>query len=169
MLALLPATAFAKQPTVADLDAASRAGGNRKELAMRLGDAIFQNEWPVQIFRISADSIGSHVVVGLGLYGVKFHHPITQSEFAAEVSTLVKKAFDTLPDAEEVDVWTVVPINVGKGVIVTGDLAKPTTRTVFSVAVTRKNVPALSVPSLFAPSKAYWDEEWTRTAFKKAG
>jgi hypothetical protein len=169
LLALLPAVAFAKQPTVADLDAASRAGGNRKELAMHLGGTLFKSQWPVQIFRVSADSIGTHIVLGLGLYGVKFHHPITQAEFAAEVAALVKQSFEAVPDAEEVDVWTVVPINVGKGVIVSGDLAKPTTRTVFSLTVTRKGAPALSAPSLFARSNAYWDEEWAHTAFKKAG
>ena len=169
LLALLPATAFAKQPTVADLDAASRAAGNRKDLAMQLGDALFKTQWPAQIFRVSVDSVGSHIVVGLGLYGVKFHHAITQQEFTAEVAALVKQSFEALPNAEEVDIWTVVPINVGKGVIVSGDLAKPTTRTVFSIAVTRKNAPSLSAPALFARSNVYWDEEWAHTAFKKAG
>ena len=136
---------------------------------MRLGDTLFKSQWAAQIFRVSVDSIGPHIVVGLGLYGVKFHHSISQADFAAEVAALVKQSFEALPTAEEVDVWTVVPVTVGKGVIVSGDLAQPTTRTVFAVTVMRKNAPSLSAQALFAHSKAYWDEEWAHTAFKKAG
>lgn len=168
-LAAMPAMAFAKAPTVADLDAASRAAGNRKELAERVGEAVFKSEWPAQIFRVSANSIGSHVVIGLGLYGVKFHRPMTQAQFSAEVVGLVKRSFVAVPEAEEVDVWTVVPVDVGKGVIVSGDLAQPTTRTVFTVAVPRNHASDLSATSLLRRSGVYWDEEWARTAFKKAG
>lgn len=168
-LALLPSIAFAKAPSVADLDAENRAAGNRKDVAMHVGEALFKNEWPAQIFRISADSIGAHVVVGLGLYGVKFHRAITQAEFTAEVADLVKRSFAAAPEAEEVDIWTVVPIDVGKGVIVSGDLAKPTTRTVFTVAIPRSSVLQASPATLLRMPGVYWDEEWARTAFKKAG
>ncbi len=168
-LAVLPAIAFAKAPTVADLDAANRSAGNRKELAQRVGEAVFKTEWPAQIFRVSANSIGSHVVIGLGLYGVKFHRPMTKVDFSAEVADLVKRSFAAVPEAEEVDVWTVVPVSVGKGVVVSGDLAQPTTRTVFTVAVPRSDAPDVSATSLLRRSGIYWDEEWARTAFEKAG
>ena len=36
-----------------------------------------------------------------------------------------------------VDLWASVPIDVGKGVVVNGDLAKPTSRTVFSLTARR--------------------------------
>lgn len=168
-LALLPLAAVAKAPSVADLDAASRAAGNRKDVAMRVGEAVFNSEWPAEVFRVSADGIGTHVVIGLGLYGVKFHRAITQAEFTSEVSALVKRSFAAAPEAEEVDVWTVVPVTIGKGVIVSGDLAKPTTRTVFTVAVPRSGAPAATAASKLGRAIPYWDEEWVRTAFKKAG
>ena len=136
---------------------------------MRVGEAVFKSEWPAEVFRVSADGIGTHVVVGLGLYGVKFHRPITKAEFASEVTTLVKRSFAAAPEAEEVDVWTVVPVSIGKGVVVSGDLAKPTTRTVFTVALSRSAAAAVTPVSLLGHSVQYWDEEWARTAFKKAG
>jgi hypothetical protein len=167
-LALIPAVVHAKQPTVADLDAANRSAGNRKEAAMALGEAVFKTSWPAQVFRVSANGVGTHLVLGIGLYGVKFHRPISQLEFAGEVSELVGRAFTALPDAEEVDVWTVVPITVGKGVIVNGDLAKPTTRTVFTVSVPRGDAAHLLPSRLMNHPGVYWDEEWARVAFKEA-
>ncbi|HZY99115.1 MAG TPA: hypothetical protein VFE36_06055, partial [Candidatus Baltobacteraceae bacterium] len=56
-----------------------------------------------------------------------------------------------------------VPISVGKGVIVSGDLAKPTTLTVFSVSVRRGQSPEAILGA--SPSTAYCDQEWERSAF----
>jgi len=89
-------------------------------------------------------------------------------EVATEVATLVKRAVAVAPGTEEVYVCTVVPITVGKGVIVSGDLAKPTTRTVFTVSVTRKDAALLSPTALLSRPGVYWDEDWARSAFKKA-
>ena len=50
---------------------------------------------------------------------------------------LITRAFAAAPNAEEVDLWVTVPIVVGKDVVVSGDLAKPTTRTVFTISATR--------------------------------
>jgi len=77
---------------------------------------------------------------------------------------LIGTAFAAAPEAEEVDLWVSVPISVGKGVIVSGDLAKPTTRTVFSVSVRRGENPE-AVLSGGSSSTAYWDQEWERSAF----
>jgi hypothetical protein len=165
--ALSTGIARAHQPTVADLDAESRSAGNKKEIAMAIGEAIFKTDWPAQVFRVSANGIDGHIVVGLGVYGVKFHDPMTRAEFATQVSELAQRAFTAAPEAEEVDIWAVVPISVGKGVIVTGDLAKPTTRTVFTATV-RRNAPEDLLPThLLEGPKTYWDEEWARTAFKQ--
>jgi len=135
---------------------------------MAVGEAVFKSEWPAEVFRVSANGVSSHVVIGFGLYGVKFHKPMSRMDFATEVATLVKRAFAAAPGSEEVDVWTVVPITVGKGVIVSGDLAKPTTRTVFTVSVTRKDAALLTPTALLSRPGEYWDEDWARSAFKKA-
>lgn len=166
LLALtLAVPAFAAVPSVADLDAQSRAGGNRRDVAMAVGKALFKSEWPVQIFKVEANAVGSHVVVGLGLYGVKFHRPVDRAQFTQEVEALVERALAAAPTAEEVDVWAVVPISVGKGVIVSGDLAKPTTRTVYTVSVRR--TAAADLGHVLSGPNVYWDEEWARLSFKE--
>lgn len=157
--------AYAHTPTVAELDADARAAGNRMDLAERIGDAIFKTTWAAQVSQISANAIGKHVIVGIRLWGVKFHHPISRAEFLDEVSSLVRTAFAAAPEAEEIDLWASVPIAVGKGVVVSGDLAKPTTRTVFSVSVRRGESPD-AILAKASGSTAFWDKEWERSAFK---
>jgi len=148
--------ARAHSPTVAELDADARASGNRIDIAERVGDSVFRRTWPAQVSQISANALGRHVIVGIRVWAVKFHHPITRYEFVDEVTSLVRTAFAAAPEAEEVDLWASVPIVVGKDVVVSGDLAKPTTRTVFSVSVRRGQ----------NPEAAYWDQDWARSAFK---
>ena len=148
--------AYASAPSVAELDAVARAAGNRIDLAQRLGQEIFSSTWPAQVSQVSVNTLGTHTVVGIRLWGVKFHEPITRGAFLDEVRELVRRSFSTLPQAEEVDLWASVPIAVGKGVIVSGDLAKPTTRTVYSISVRRGA----------GPSTPFWDQDWAHSAFK---
>lgn len=158
--------AYAHTPTVAELDADSRSTGNRIDIAERIGDSIFRTTWAAQVSQVSANAIGEHTIVGIRLWGVKFHHPITRDEFLDEVSSLVRTAFAVAPEAEEVDLWASVPIAVGKGVVVSGDLAKPTTRTVFSVSVRRGENPERVFAEASPGSPTFWDQEWERSAFK---
>ena len=162
---MMSGVAQAHSPTVAELDADARAAGNRIDIAQRIGDSIFRTTWAAQVSQISANAIGKHVIVGIRVWGVKFHHPITREEFLDEMALLVRTAFAGAPEAEEVDLWASVPIAVGKGVIVSGDLAKPTTRTVFSVSVRRGESPG-AVLTGGSGSTAFWDQEWERSAFK---
>lgn len=166
LLLLLGNTAYANAPSVADLDASARAAGNRLDVAVRVGERIFNTMWPAQISQISANQVGTHLIVGIRLWGVKFHRPLTRSEFVTEIAALVNEAFAAAPQAEEVDVWTSVPLNVGKGMIVSGDLAIPTSRTVFSITARRGESPAALAARAFQGSDVYWDEDWERTAFR---
>ncbi|MBV8149518.1 MAG: hypothetical protein JO092_10535 [Candidatus Eremiobacteraeota bacterium] len=154
-------------PSVTDLDAAARAAGNRTDIATTIGKSIFSTNWSAQISQVSANAVGTHLIVGIRLWGVKFHHPMTRKQFVAEVASLVERAFAAAPDTEEVDVWASVPIAVGKGVIVSGDLAKPTTRTVFSLSI-RRGEPAakIVVRATAAEDGAFWDPDWERAAFR---
>jgi len=156
--------AKAHSATVAELDANARAAGNRIDIAERIGDSVFKTTWAAQVSQISANALGKHLIVGIRVWGVKFHHPVTRQEFLEEVAALIDGAFAAAPEAEEVDLWASVPISVGKGVIVSGDLAKPTTRTVFSVSV-RRGETAEAILAKSA-SAAFWDQEWERSAFK---
>jgi hypothetical protein len=156
--AALSGTVRASVPTVAELDSVSRATGNRIDVAEEIGRSVFATKWAAQVSQISANELDSHLIVGIRVWGVKFHRPITRAEFDAEVASLIEEAFAAAPQAEEVDLWASVPIPVGKGVVVSGDLAKPTTRTVYSASVRRGQ----------KPQETFLDQDWARTAFKTA-
>jgi hypothetical protein len=167
LLGVLGGAATANAPSVADLDAAARAVGNRRDIAQRIGLAVFSTRWSAQVTQISANELGAHLIVGIRMWGVKFHRPITRDEFVGEVVTLVGRAFAAAPAAEEVDVWASVPISVAKGVVVSGDLAKPTSRTVFSLTTRRGESGAELRARVAAESDGvFWDPQWSSTAFK---
>jgi hypothetical protein len=159
------ATAYA--PNVADLDAVARAVGNRRDLAERIGESIFSTRWSAQVSQISANQLDSHLIVGIRIWGVKFHHPITREQFVDEVVSLVERTFAAVPHVEEIDVWASVPIAVAKGVVVSGDLAKPTSRTVFSLTV-RRYEPAAALRAITSRDGdgVFWDPQWADAAFK---
>lgn len=160
--------AVANVPSTADLDASARAAGNRLDVATRIGERVFAETWPAEVSQISANEIGEHLVVGVRLWGVKFHHAVTREQFVDEVAAIVGDAFEASA-AEEVDVWASVPIEVGKDVIVTGDLARPTVKTVFTLTAHRGQSPEAIASSALAKSSpdVFWDETWVRDAFKK--
>jgi hypothetical protein len=171
LIAVLAATSDgplrAAEPSVVDLDARSRAEGNRMALAVQIGDRLFATPWPAQVLKVEANGIGTHVVVGLMLSGVKFHEPLTKQGFMQEVATLAARAFAVSAQIDEVDVWASVPIKVGKGAIVSGDLAMPTSRNVFAVTLMRGETPEAIAARLEDGRDAFWDQDWERTAFKK--
>jgi hypothetical protein len=161
-------TAAAYAPTVADLDAAARAVGNRRDIAQRIGLAVFGTRWSAQVTQISANQLGSHLIVGIRMWGVNFHRPITREEFIGEVVALAQKAFAAAPATEEVDLWASVPITVAKGAIVSGDLAKPTSRTVFSLTVRgSESALALRARASRGGDGVFWDPLWAQSAFKQ--
>jgi hypothetical protein len=159
---------FAETPSVADLDAHARASGNRIDVATAIGERIFSTTLPVQVLQVMANDVtGGQIVVGLRLSGVKFHEPTAQAQFEREVEMLVQSAFAANPSVEEVDLWVTVPITVGKGLVVSGDLAKPTTRTVFTVSVRRGESQAALASRLRARTNVFIEPEWAATAFTK--
>ncbi len=151
-------SASAQTPALNVVNAHARAFGTRKDTAVRIGERLFERRWEAQILRIYVDGSGSHQIAGIVLSGVKFHRPLTRALFLNEVSAIVTQAFDAAP-VEEVDLWCVVPLSVGKGAVVSGDLAQPTERTVFSVTVRREDRPPAS-------SAMYWDASWARDALR---
>lgn len=169
LAAVASGAAHAYAPSVADLDAAARAAGNRRDVAQHIGEAVFASRWPAEVNQISANELGTHLVVGVRMWGVKFERPITRAQFVDEVVAVVSRSFAAAPTAEEVDVWASVPIDVSKEVVVSGDLAKPTSRTVFSITVRRgESQEAMRARANQAGGGAYWDEEWAQTAFARA-
>ncbi len=161
-----PAAAYA--PSVAQLDAQARAAGNRIDLAERIGDAIFATPWSAEVSQISANSLADHLIVGIRVWGVKFHRPMTRDAFASEIAGLAQTTFAVVPSTEEIDLWASVPIAVTKGEIVNGDLAKPTSRTVFSITVPRGESSASTRARVRAGSDGvFYDSQWARSTFKE--
>jgi len=167
ILGIAGAVSQAATPSIADLDAAARASGNRRDIAERIGESVFATEWPAEVSHISANELGNHLIVGIRIWGVKFHTPLTRDEFVDEVIGLVGKTFAAVPSAEEIDVWASVPIVVGKEIVVSGDLARPTSRTVFSLTVRRDEADAKLRTRADAGDGVFWDQEWVRSAFKE--
>ncbi len=161
-----PGIALASAPSIATLDAGARASGNRKDIARKIGDALFAIEWPAQVMKVSANETADTLVVGLRVSGVKFHGPLTLAGFESEAITLVERVFAANPRVAEVDLWAAVPLSVGKGVIVSGDLATPTTRNVFTVSVVRTESEAALAARVRARRGIYVDEEWARSTLK---
>lgn len=158
----------AYSPSVAQLDAQARAAGNRIDLAERIGDAIFATQWSAEVSQISANSLADHLIVGIRVWGVKFHRPMTRAAFASEIAALAQTTFAVVPSTEEVDLWASVPIAVTKGEIVNGDLAKPTSRTVFSITVPRGESSESTRARVRAGSEGvFFDSQWARASFKE--
>jgi hypothetical protein len=166
-ITLTSGVAVAHAPSVADLDAVARATGNRGDIAQRIGRTIFRTQWPAEVNQVSANELDKHLIVGVRMWGVKFHYPLTREQFVDEVVSLAADIFSAAPDAEEIDFWVSVPIEVDKGEIVNGDLAKPTSRTVFSLTVRRAERPqSLRERAMQASDGVFWDAPWARGAFK---
>jgi hypothetical protein len=164
----LPIAARAIQPSVATLDSRVRAEGSRLDVATAIGKTLFVHVWPAQILKVGADSAGTDIVVGLHLSGVKFHSPMTKPDFADEIASLTRACFGANPHVVEVDVWASVPLEVGKDVVVSGDLAKPTTRAVFSASILRSEANSSLRRRILTDSDVFWDEDWVNTLFKES-
>ena len=153
---------------MADLDAHSRASGNRIDVATAVGRRIFTTTWPAQVLQVLANQNAGDLVLGLRLSGVKFHSALTRDAFYAEVVALVSRAFAAAPQAQEIDLWVSVPIVVGRDVVVSGDLAKPTTKTVYTVTVQRGESPEKLRARLHGAAGVFLDPAWARDAFAKS-
>lgn len=152
-------------PTVDELDANARASGNRKAMAVAIGRALFRTRWPAQVLNVYADGFAGHDIAGLRVNGEHFHHTLTRGEFEEEISSLARETFAASP-VDEVDIWVSVPLVVGKDVVVSGDLAVPSSRAVFTVSVRREESGISFVRRLRAGAGVFWDQEWARTALK---
>jgi len=151
---MLPGAA-APGPSLSVVNAHARAYGTRKDTAVRIGRRLFTRGWSAQILRVYVDGAGSHQIAGIVLSGIKFHRPLGRALFLAEVGSIIALTFDAAP-VEEVDLWCVVPLSVGRGAVVSGDLAQPTERTVFSVTVRRRD-------RWRDGGAMYWDAAWARS------
>jgi hypothetical protein len=142
----------------ADVTAAARAGGNRKDVALRIGQALFATVWPAQLVKVRVDGAGPHEVAGLIISGVKFHARLDERAFTREVVALVSRTF-AVSAVEEVDVWATIPLAVVPHEVVGGDLAQPTSRIVYAATVVRGEQATFSA-RLLRGDQVFWDPAW---------
>jgi hypothetical protein len=152
---------------MAAVNASARAEGNRLADARRLGTVLLAHTWPAQVLKVRVDGTGTHEVAGLVISGVKFHGPLDERGFLAEIAALVQRSF-AASRVEEADVWVTVPVSAGKGAIVSGDFAQPTSRIVFSATLRRADAPSGSavLAVLHRGRVVFWDPAW-RAALRR--
>jgi hypothetical protein len=144
-LSLLPVSA------PADTRAELRASGGDRATAVRVATVLFARPLDLQLTRVRCERVGAQSFCGLTLSGVKFHRRIDTAAFERDVDGLVRAALAVDPQIAEVDLWVTVPADAGKGAIVSGDFAMPTSATVYAVTVPR----ARSAPSTGVD--VFWD------------
>lgn len=120
-----------------DYRAQERAVGGDRPTAVRVAHALLARPLDLQLTRVRCERAGSAGVCGLTLSGVKFHRHVDTAAFTAEVNALVGGAFAVDSAIAEVDLWVTVPIDAGKGAVVSGDFAQPSSATVFATTVPR--------------------------------
>ncbi len=92
---------------------------------------------PAQLLLVRCERAGTHVDCGLVVSGVKFHRALDTRGWDEEIAGLIDGAFRAAPGVDEIDCWATVPLDAGKGAVVSGDYAKPTSANVFSITVPR--------------------------------
>ncbi len=142
-----------------------RSTGSDLATARRIAAALLAHPLPAQLVRVRCERVGAHVDCGLVVSGVKFHRPLALAAWNAEIAGLIEGAFAAVPAVEEVDCWATVPLDAGRGIVVSGDFAKPTAATVFSITVPRAQRGAVRA-RLGSGEGIFWDPAF-RAALSK--
>jgi hypothetical protein len=134
----------------------ARTQGNDLATARRVAAAVLAHERPAQILWVRCERVATHVDCGIIISGVKFHRALDVAGWNAEIADLVGEAYAAVPQLDEVDCWATVPLAVGRGTVVSGDYAQPTSATVFSITVPRAHRANLAA-RLGRGTGIFWD------------
>lgn len=135
-----------------DARALGRAGGGDRATAVRVAQALLAHPLDVVLNQVRCEAFRTQHFCGIVLSGVKFHRALDLPAFQRDVDALIAGAFAADAGIAEVDLWVTVPANAGKGAIVSGDFAQPTSATVFAVTATRARAAHASTSA-----DAFWD------------
>jgi hypothetical protein len=160
VLASVPATARGDDARVA-----ARSAGSDLPTARRIAAALLARPLPAQLLRVRCERVGPHADCGLVVSGTRFHRPLTLASWDAEIAGLIDGAYAAAPEVDEVDCWATVPLDAGKGTVVSGDYAKPAAATVFSITVPRARRGAVRA-RLADGQGVFWDPAF-RAALSK--
>ncbi len=138
-----------------DYRAVGRSAGGDRALAQRIAHALLARPLDLQLTRVRCERTAAASFCGLTLSGVKFHRRVDTAAFRAEVDALVSGAFAVDPAIAEVDLWVTVPADAGKGAVVSGDFAMPSSATVFATTV-----PRVLTGSPSGNANVFWDPKF---------
>ena len=116
---------------------AGRTSGSDLQTARTIARALLAYELPAQLTHVRCERVGPHVDCGLVVSAEHFHEPLDRKGWEMEIAGLIDGAFAAAPYVDEIDCWGTVPLDAGKGAVVSGDYAVPTSATVFSITVPR--------------------------------
>lgn len=160
LLALALPLMGAARPSIATIDATARARGNRRPLAITIGERLFAHVLPVQLLEIRASGIDDRSYIGLRFSGEKFHGAVTWPVLEAELVKSIAVAFAASTQVREVDCWIVEPIAIPRGTDVSGDKALPTEKNVLTISVRRGETAAHILRRLAHKSDLFLDPRW---------
>jgi hypothetical protein len=147
------------KPVLAQVDNArvrARSAGTDLPTARRIAAALLAHPVAAQLLKVRCERAAGHVDCGLTVSAMHFHRALDVPSWNAEVASLIEGAYAADPAVDEIDLWATVPLDAGKGAVVSGDLAKPTSATVFSVTVPRSARGALR-ERLATGQGVFWD------------
>ena len=127
-----------------DYRAEGRAAGGDRATAVRVAHALLAKPLAMQLTRVRCERVAAAGFCGLTLSGVKFKRRVDTAAFRSEVDDLVRGALAVDASIAEVDLWVTVPADAGKGVVVSGDFAQPSSATVYATTVPRALAPHAS-------------------------
>jgi hypothetical protein len=154
LLAVVALAPFAARAD--DARVIQRSSGSDVATARRIAAALLARPLAAQLLRVRCERVGPHVDCGLIVSGVRFHRPLDLRSWDAEIAALVDGAFAAAPEAGEIDCWATVPLDAGKGTVVSGDFAKPSSATVFSISVPRARRASVRA-RLASGAGVFWD------------
>ena len=168
LVVLAPVAACAADLRLDDPRVVGRSFGSDVATARRIAAALLVRPLGAQLLRVRCERVGPHVDCGLVVSGTRFHHALNLAAWDAEIAGLIDGAYAAAPEVDEVDCWATVPLDAGKGAVVSGDYAKPTAATVFSITVPRERRGA--VRARLADGRGlFWDPAFRAALSKGTG
>ena len=130
--------------------ATGRAAGSVRATAIRVAQALLARPLDVALTQVRCEAYRAQHFCGLVLSGVTFHRALDRAAFERDVDALIATAFGVDAGIAEIDLWVTVPANAGKGAVVSGDFALPTSATVYATTATRAHAAHASTgPNVF--------------------
>jgi hypothetical protein len=146
----------------------ARTAGSDVATARRIAGVLLARPVAAQLLKVRCERAGAHVDCGLTVSATHFHRDLDVASWNAEVAGLIAGAFTAAPEVDEIDLWATVPLDAGKGAVVSGDLAKPTSATVFSITVPRSARGAVR-ERLADGRGVFWDPAFRASLAKGTG